>query len=107
MDDGTLDEGVRSNKLIVGSVVNLEDGWSRALTDRSWTDDTNEPGLLRDVLASPSKVTRLQSQGTVLHISTSGPDGVNTFESQFRVSRLAAELERSLLAVVSTLCARG
>jgi len=36
LDDGTLNEGVRSDKLIVGSVVNLKDGWSRFSTDKSW-----------------------------------------------------------------------
>lgn len=36
LDDGTLDKGVRSDKLIVRSVVNLEDGWSRFSSDRRW-----------------------------------------------------------------------
>lgn len=36
LDDGALDEGVRSDKLVVGSVVNLEGGRNRFLTDKSW-----------------------------------------------------------------------
>ena len=36
LDDGTLDEGIRSDEFIIGSVVNLEDDWSRFLTNRSW-----------------------------------------------------------------------
>ena len=36
LDDGTLDEGVRSDKLVVGSVVNLEDDWNRSVTDKTW-----------------------------------------------------------------------
>ena len=107
LDDGTLDEGVRPDELVVGSVVNLEDGWSRYLRINRGTDHTNEPGFLRDVFASPGEVTRLQSQGTVLRVSTSGPDGVNAFGPQFRVSWLTTELKLSLLAVVSALCPRG
>ena len=36
LDDGTLDECVRSDKLVVGSIVDLEDGWSRFVTDKIW-----------------------------------------------------------------------
>jgi hypothetical protein len=107
LDDGALDEGVRSDKLIVGSVVNLEDGWSWFLHIDRGTDDTDKPGLPRDVFASPGEVTRLQSQGTVLEVSTSRPDGVNTFGPQFCVSWLTTELKLSLLAVMSTLCPSG
>jgi len=36
LDNGTLDEGVRSDKLVVRSVVNLQGGRSRFLTDKLW-----------------------------------------------------------------------
>ena len=36
LDNGTLDEGVRSDKLVVGSVVNLQDDWNRFATDKTW-----------------------------------------------------------------------
>ena len=71
------------------------------------TDDADNPGFLRYVLASPGEVTRLQSQGTVFDVSTPSPDTVNTLGSQFCVSRLATELKLSLLAVMGTLCAGG
>ena len=71
------------------------------------TNDTDKPGLLRYVLASPGKVTRLQSQGTVLDVSTPGPDLVDTFGSQFCVGWLTTKLKLSLFAVVGALCARG
>ena len=35
LDDSALDEGVRSDKLVVGSVINLEDGPRQFLTDKS------------------------------------------------------------------------
>ena len=36
LDDSTLNEGVCPDKLIVGSVVNLEDDWNRFATDKTW-----------------------------------------------------------------------
>ena len=36
LDNGTLDEGVRSDEFVVGSVVNLQSGQSGFLTDKSW-----------------------------------------------------------------------
>lgn len=71
------------------------------------TDNTDNPGLLRYVLAPPGKVTRLQSQSTVLDISTPGPDSVDTLRPQFCASWLTTELELSLLTVMGTLRARG
>ena len=35
LDDCTLDECVCSDKLVVGSVVNLEDDWDRLVTDKT------------------------------------------------------------------------
>jgi hypothetical protein len=36
LNDRPLDEGVRSDKFVVGSIVNLKGGWGRFLTDKSW-----------------------------------------------------------------------
>ena len=36
LDNGTLDEGVRSDKLVVRSVVNLSNDYSRFVTDKTW-----------------------------------------------------------------------
>jgi hypothetical protein len=36
LDDCALDKGVCSDKFVVGSVVNLEDHWSRFVTDKTW-----------------------------------------------------------------------
>lgn len=36
LDDSSLDEGVCSDKFVIGSVVNLEGYWSRFFTDERW-----------------------------------------------------------------------
>jgi len=74
---------------------------------RDGTDNTDDPSLLRDLLASPGEVTRFQSQGTVLQVSTPDPDTVDALGSQFCVGWLTAKLELSLLAIMGTLCARS
>ena len=107
LDDCTLNKGVCPDKLVVGSVVNLEDNWDRFATNKHGTYNADNPGLLRYVLAPPGEVARLQSQSTVLDISAPGPDTVNTLGPQFCASWLTTELELSLLAVMGTLRARG
>lgn len=51
----------------------------------------------------PSKVTRFQPQSPVLEVSATYTDGVHTLSTDFSACRLTAELELSLLAVVSAL----
>ena len=36
LDDGPFHKGVRSDELVIGSVVNLEGGRDRSLTGKSW-----------------------------------------------------------------------
>jgi len=87
LDDGAFDEGVCSDKLVVGSVV----------------DNTNETSLLGDMFRGPSKVTRFQPQSPVLEVPTTYTNGVHTLGAELSACRLTAELELSLLAVVSAL----
>ena len=67
------------------------------------THDTDDTGLLGSVFASPSKVARVETEGTVLCVPTTGTDGVDTFGTELGVGRLTTELELALLAVVGAL----
>ena len=99
LDDGRLDEGVGSDKLVVGSVVRLGGGRyerkgrersapllgrsSKALAmlaereremkeegkEETSTHNSHNSGLLGAVLGSPSEVTGLQPQSSVLDCS--------------------------------------
>jgi hypothetical protein len=81
LDDGALGEGVGSDKLVVGRVVG--DG-----------DDT---GLAGQTLGAPGKVARVETEGTVLVVTTSGSDGVNALGANTGVGTLATSLESALL----------
>ena len=67
------------------------------------THDTDDSCLPRNVLRSPGKVSRLQTKGAVLDVSTPHTNGVDALGTEFRVGWLATELELSLLAVVGAL----
>jgi hypothetical protein len=86
LNDSTLDKGVGSDQLVVGGVV----------------DNANDTSLAGDSLRSPRKVSSLESQGTVLQVATTNPDGVNSLGAQLGHSWLTAEFEFSLLAVLGT-----
>lgn len=90
LDDGALDKGVRSDKFVVGGVVH----------------DTNQPRLPGDMLRSPGEVSGIQSESTVLGVSTTDTNGVDTLGSELGAGRLTTELELSLLPVVCTLRTR-
>jgi len=87
LDDSTLDEGVRSYKLVVRCVVNNRD----------------YPRLFGDMLRAPCKISPLETKGAKFSVSTTNTDGVYTFGAKFRVSGLTAKLELSLLAIVGAL----
>lgn len=59
------------------------------------------------MLRGPSKVPRLETEGTELFVTTASADGVDTLGAELGQSGLTAELELSLFAVVSALGARG
>ena len=65
--------------------------------------DSENPSLASDMLAGPCKVTSLQTKGTVLQVSSTDTNGVNTLGTKLRVGWLTTELELSLLAVVGAL----
>jgi hypothetical protein len=63
------------------------------------THDSQESGLPGGVLRTPSEVTRVQSQGSVLDVSTSSSDLVNSLgRVELGHGRLSTELELSLLS---------
>jgi hypothetical protein len=66
LDDGRLDDGVGSDKLVVGSVVN----------------DTNNSGLAGGVLGRPREVAGLETQSAVLEVSSTSTHGVDTPSSK-------------------------
>ena len=70
------------------------------------THDTDDTGLLGSVFASPSKVARVETESTILEVTTTDTDGVNPLRSKLGVGGLTAELELSLLAVVGALGTR-
>lgn len=68
------------------------------------TYDRDNSGLLRDGLRSPGEVTGVEAESTVLEVTTTHSDGVDTLRTELGVGGLATELEFSLLAIV---CALG
>jgi len=91
LNDGALDEGVRADQLVVRGVV----------------DDSENTGLARRVLAGPGEVAGLQTEGTVLEVSSTDTNSVNALGADLGVGGLTAELELALLAVVGALSTRG
>lgn len=92
VDNGTLDEGLGSEKLVVGSVV-------------SNLDQSSLPG---DGLGTPSEVTRVESKGPVLDVTASGSDLVDTLgRVKLGHGGLTTEFKLSLLSVVGTTSTGG
>ena len=105
-DDSALDEGVRADKLVVRRIVNLQPASAQIpiAPQSHLTHHTDDPRLLRDMLRSPGKVARIQTQRPELGVSTPCAHGVDTLRAELSGGGLATELEFSLLAVV---CALG
>ncbi|KAH3669398.1 hypothetical protein OGAPHI_001519 [Ogataea philodendri] len=59
---------------------------------------TRHSGLSGDSLGSPREVAGLDSQSSVLDISTSGSDGVDSFGADLGVGALSSQLKLSLLS---------
>ena len=55
------------------------------------------------MLTAPRKVARVETESTILEVTTTDTDGVNPLRSKLGVGGLTAELELSLLAVVGAL----
>lgn len=113
LDDSTLDESVRTDKLVVGCVVDLtKSGLRLAIRGRElreWMDthDSEDSGLVCGTLAAPGKVTALETECTVLEVSSTDTNGVHTLGTKLGAGGLTAELELSLLTVVGALSTRG
>lgn len=103
-NNGALDECVRTDKLIVRSIVDL----ALMFTDLSElqkhdTYDTDNPRLLCDMLRCPCKITRFKTEGTELCVATPCANGMDPLCTKLSVSWLTAEFELSLFAVVGAL----
>lgn len=104
LDNGGLGEGVGADKLVVGRVVwcfrrvsisfSLINNPSRT---RKLTGDDNDTSLARAALGGPGKIARVETQGTVLVVTTAGADGMDTLGTDTGVGRLTTRLEGSLL----------
>ena len=70
---------------------------------RANTYDTDNPRLAGDVLATPGKVARVETERTVLEAPAPDAHRVDALGPDLGVRGLAAELEFSLLAVVGAL----
>jgi len=81
LDDGGLGQGVGSDKLVVRRVVG---------------DDDNT-GLAGAALGAPGKVTRVETESSVLVVATAGTDGSDPLGADTGVGSLTAGLESALL----------
>lgn len=111
LDDSALHKGVRPDKLVVRGIVYLPSPPDQPPASSQCTNvnthDTNQPRLLRNVLAAPRKVARLEAERAVLDIPAAHTHAVHALRAELGARRLAAELELSLLAVVRALRAGG
>ncbi len=91
LDNGTLYESLGTDELVVASIV----------------DDIDNTGLTADGFRSPGEVTRIETEGTILDVTSTDTDGMDTLGTELGVSRLTAELELSLLTVEGTFGTSG
>lgn len=111
LNDSTLHQCVRADEFIVRGVINLRgknNDFNKPfklvkIRSRRSTYHTDEPGLAGDVLRSPSKVASIETEGTVLHISATNTDGVDTLGTKLGAGGLPTKLKFSLFAVVGAL----
>ena len=88
-DDGTLDEGLGTDELVVGGVVgNVED------TDLAGAD-----------LGAPGEVAGVETEGTELEVAAAAADGVDATLADLGHGGGAAHFELPLLAVLLTAAA--
>ena len=77
LDDSGAGQGVGTDELVVGGVV----------------DDTDDTGLLGDALGTPGEVTGIETESAELAVAATGADEVDTLSANTGVGRLAALLE--------------
>lgn len=107
LDNGALNESVRSHKFVIRRIVRLPNvrGEQSAVIQNTY--DTNDPGLPCYLLRGPGKVATIKTEGTVLEVSTTNTDGMDALGSELGVSGLTTELELSLFTVVGALGSRS
>lgn len=81
LDNGAAGQGVCADQLVVGRVVG----------------DGNDTGLAGAALGGPGEVTGVEAQGTVLVVTATSADGVDSLGTNLGVGTLAASLESALL----------
>lgn len=81
LDDGGLGQGVGTDEFVVGRVV----------------DDADDTGLAGEAFGTPREVAGLETEGTVLVVTTTGADGVDTLGADTGAGTLTAQLESALL----------
>ncbi len=87
LDNSALDEGLGADKFVVGGIV----------------DDINDTGLARDGFTGPGEGTRVQTQSTLLNITTTNADCMDALLTELGAGRLTTKFELSLVTIVSTL----
>lgn len=80
-DNGVLDDGLGSDELVVGGIV----------------DDIENLGLSSDGLRSPGEVTSINTEGSEFVVGTSGSNWSNSSVTELGVGGLSSEFELSLL----------
>lgn len=110
VDNGTLDEGLGSEKLVVGGVVSLITTSAPSTSShslcplhsfqlREYTHNLDQPSLPGDRLGTPSKVTGVESESPVLDVTASGSDLMDTFgRVKLGHGGLTTKFELSLLS---------
>jgi len=86
-DNGALHEGIGTDKFVVRRIVH----------------DLDDPCLLCDSLRAPCEVAGIETESTVLEVTTTSTDGVDALCTKLCAGGLATELELALLAVVGAL----
>lgn len=102
LDNGRLGQGVGTDELVVGRVVCCLllvscFGIFHLPGERKLTGDHDHTGLAGDTLGGPGKVTRVETEGTILVVAATGADGVDALGTDTGVRRLTTRLEGSLL----------
>ena len=91
LDDGSLNQSLGTNKFVVTGIV----------------DNIDDTGLAADGLTTPGETARIETESTVLDVTSTDTDGMDTLGTELGVGRLTTKFELSLLTVESTLGTSG
>jgi len=80
---------------------------SDKFVSRSAVGSVDDTGLASSSFRPPGEVSGIQTQSTILEISTTATDSVNTSSTNLSVGRRTTEFELTLLSHLHTLSARG